>query len=114
MAQLNVQHDVVDSPMLREHIEKNVADIETVLPDGTSVIVSLKRVSRTLFSADLRTKGFKRSLIVSEQDTNLFQALSRAKRLLMRQIEEVQKMERDRRRGRHMRHALTLANAEGW
>lgn len=89
MAQLLMKHDIVDSPFLRRHIADNVEEIETILPEGAPLTVQIKRVSRHLFGAHLRSRLLGREVIVRAYDTDLFQALNRARRHLLQQIGDV-------------------------
>ncbi len=98
MAQLMLNHDIVDSPFLRQHIEENVEEIETLVPEGTPVKVQLKRISKRLFGADLRLLLFGRWIIVRTHDTDLFHAVNRARRHLLRQVDDAKGFQRDRHR----------------
>lgn len=112
MAQLNLQHDVVDSALLRDQIDKSIEEIEMMLPEGTAVSIHLRRESKSLFAANFRIRLFNKILVVTEEDSNLFQALNRAKKHLLRQINSIQKkhrdMKRDHRRNRHSRQPWML------
>ena len=104
MAQLNLNRNIVDSASLRKHIEENVEEIETLVPSGTQVMVQLKQISNRLFGADLRLRLFGRWIIVRTHDTDLFHALNRARRHLLRQVDDAKGMER--RRVRHYPKAV--------
>jgi ribosome-associated translation inhibitor RaiA len=82
-------NSVMDSPPLRNHIEAILEELETLLPDESPLTISVKRVSKRLFGADIRARVFGRQLVVHTQDTDLLHALTRARRHLIRQIEEV-------------------------
>lgn len=105
MAQLVLNHDILDSEFLRQHIAENVQEIETFLPRGTSVHVQLKKISKRLFGADLRLRLFGRWIIVRTHDTDLFHALNRARRHLLRQVDDAKGIRRSRIRspGRHLK-----------
>lgn len=113
MAQLKVQHDVVETQVLRDHLEKNVADLESSLPADSAVTVNLKQVSKHLFTVDVKAQVFHKFVRVSAKDSNVLQAITRAKRHLLRQIETLRDKRRDRQRGRHGRRHLALAPSHG-
>ncbi len=101
MAQLTMNADIMDSPSLRQHIAENVEEIEMILPEGSPLNVHIKRVSRHLYSANLRAHLLGRELVVRAYDSNLFRALNRARRHLLRQVDDVrhQRLDEVRRRG---------------
>ena len=96
MAQLHLNHDIVDSPYLRQHINDNVTEIETLVPHGTPVKLQIKRISKRLFGADFRLRLFGRWIIVRTHDGDLFHALNRARRHLLQQVDTAKGIERDR------------------
>jgi len=109
MAQLMMNHDIVDNPLLRRHIAEDIDEIETILPDGANLIVHVKRVSRELFAACFRSRLLGREVIVRAYDTDIFQALNRAKKNLMRQVDDVRHAKRDRARLRQAKRRLPVS-----
>lgn len=100
MAQLMMQQDIIDSPSLRLQITKNVEDIELVLPEGAPLIVHIKRVSKHLFGAHFRARLLGRQVVVRAYDQNLFHALSRARKSLLRQVDDIRQLRREEARPR--------------
>ncbi len=107
MAQLMLNPEIVDSPDLRRHIAERIEEIETVLPEGASLKVHLKRVSRHLFGARLHSRLFGREVVVRVYDANIFHALNRARRHLLRQVDDVRHEKRDRIRLRHAKGRIS-------
>jgi ribosomal subunit interface protein len=105
MAQLVLNHNIMESEGLRQHIAENVEEIETLVPRGTPVHVHLKKISKRLFGADVRLRLFGRWIIVRTHDTDLFHALNRARRHLLRQVDEAKGIRRARVRSpqRHLK-----------
>src|SRR3712207_1427574 len=109
MAQFMIHHDVVDSPFLRGYIREIVEEFEHLLPENSPLTVHIKRTSRRLFCADIRAKLFGRPIVVSAVDTDLFLALARARRHLLRQMEDSKGLRTDRIRHRRSRSAFKSA-----
>jgi ribosome-associated translation inhibitor RaiA len=105
MAQLVLNHDIMDNDFLRRQIAENVEEIETLVPRGTPVHVQLKKISKRLFGADMRLRLFGRWIIVRTHDTDLFHALNRARRHLLRQVDDAKGIRRSRIRSpqRHLK-----------
>lgn len=100
MAQLMLNADILDTPSLRQHLATSVQEIETILPDGAPLIVHIKRVSKHLFGAHFRARLFGRQVVVRAYDANLFSAVNRARRGLLRQVDNVKGLSRDETRRR--------------
>jgi hypothetical protein len=103
MAQFTLTTDILDKPSLREHIDTSLADIETLLPEGTSLILHLKRVSKHLFGAHYRVRLWGRQVVVRAYDDNIFRAVNRGRRHLLRQIDDARLLHRDEVRQRRLR-----------
>lgn len=101
MAQLKFQGSISVTPELRWHIDENIDEVENALPSDSQLNVHVRKSSKHLYSAELRTRVLGRMLIVKEEDPDLFQAVSRARRQILRQIEAVRTRQRERQRNRH-------------
>lgn len=112
MAQLKVQHDVVETPVLLNHIERNVADLEASLPEDSAITVNLRQISKHVYTADVKATVFHKFFKVSMEDSNVLLAITRAKRSLLRQVDSLRNKKRDKQRGRHGRR-WTLAVSNG-
>jgi ribosome-associated translation inhibitor RaiA len=104
MAQLMLTQDFSNQPELRDHLRQNIEDLEMLLPEESPVTVRIKKISKHVFGADVRARLMGRLIVVSAQGTDVFQALSRARKHLMRQIEDIRG--RKRNRLRHPRRHL--------
>ena len=117
MLQLKLKADVHDSELLRRHIELAAediaAEIEAAVGDDVPISFVVKRIAKNIFGVDLHARLFGRLLVVSDQDTNLFQAVSHARRHLLRQIGDLkhQRLDKIRRRSSRFSRTLALANA---
>lgn len=100
MAQLMMKSDILATPLLREHIASNVEEIETILPKGSPLIVQIQRISKNLFGAHFRVRLFGRQIVFRVQDTNIFSAVVRARRGLLRQVDDVKSLSRELTRHR--------------
>lgn len=101
MAQLMLNPEILDSADLRQHLAVNIEEIENVLPVGALLKIHIKRVSRHLFGAHVHSRLFGRDVMVRSYDSNLFQAINRARRQLLRQVDDVRHEKFDRVRLRH-------------
>ena len=107
MAQLMLSHDLKPQPWLRDALQQNIELIETSLPKGSPLTVHLKRISKHMFGADLRSRWLGRVLVVSGRDSNILQALTRAHKHLVRQVGDLRSERNDRKRHRHPRRRGT-------
>lgn len=96
MLQLKLSPEVHDSELLRTHIESNADEIEAAVGDDVPLAFNVKRIARHVFAIDLRARLFGRLLVVHEQDENLFQAVTRARRHLLRQISDLRRQRIDK------------------
>lgn len=103
MAQLTSTADILGIPSLREHIDNSLEEIETVLPEGTPLILHLKRVSRHLFGAHYRVNLCGRQVVVRAYGESAFTAINRGRRNLLRHIGDVRHLHRDEARQRRIR-----------
>lgn len=103
MTQLTITADILETPSLREHIDHSLEDIQTVLPEGTSLILHVKKISKHLFGAHFRVRILGRQVVVRAYDANIFRALNRGRRDVLRQIGDVRLMHRDETRPRRAR-----------
>jgi ribosome-associated translation inhibitor RaiA len=103
MAQFTIPADILEIPSLREHVDHQLEEIETILPEGTSLILHLKRVSKNLFGAHFRVRLLGRQVVITSTDDNVFRALNRGRRDLLRQISDVRHLHRDETRPRRAR-----------
>jgi hypothetical protein len=103
MAQLVMKHDVVNQPLLRQTIAENVAEIQDNLPSGAPLTVHLRRVSKHLFGANMRVRMLGRELVVRSYDADLMQALLKARRHILRQVDELRHFRRGEERQRRPR-----------
>lgn len=103
MTQLTVTPDILETPSLREHIDQSLENIETVLPVGASLILHIKKISKHLFGAHFRVRLCGREVVVRAYDDNVFRALNRGRRGLLRQIGDVRSQHRDETRPRRAR-----------
>lgn len=106
MLHLKLASDVHDSDLLRTHIESNAEEIQAVIGDEIPLSVHVKRIAKDVFAIDFHTRLFGKMLVVSEKDSNLFQAVTRARRHLLRQIGDVRKLRLDKARRRSPRYAF--------
>lgn len=104
MLQLKLASDVHDSDLLRRHIEDNADEIESTIGDDVPLSVSVKRIAKNFFAIHLHARLFGRLFVVEEEDTNLFHAVTRARRHLLRQVTEIR-----HQRLRQMRRARAYA-----
>lgn len=103
MVQLTSSADILGIPSLREHIDNSLEEIETILPEGTSLILHLKRVSKHLFGAHYRVSLGGRQVVVRAYDENAFTAINRGRRNLLRHIGDARRLYRDEVRQRRIR-----------
>lgn len=111
MAQLKLDRDIVKTDGLVHFIEENFGEVESALPgdyDESALSLRLRRESKRAFSADFHARLFGRLLVVSASDANVFQAINRARRHLIRQIEELRRAKRQEVRHRPGRRDLAL------
>jgi ribosome-associated translation inhibitor RaiA len=111
MAQLTMNVDLIDDPLLREqsretirkHIEESFDEIEMLLPEDSPLILHIKKISKDLFGAHFRTRLFGRQVVVKAYDENLLSAVNRARRHLLRQVDDVRLHRRNEIRRRRTR-----------
>jgi ribosome-associated translation inhibitor RaiA len=103
MAQLVMKHDIVDNPQLRQHVADNVAEIQDNLPTGAPLTVHIRRISKHLFGANVRVRMLGRDLVVRSYDTDLMLALAKARRHLLRQVDDLRHFHRAENRQRRPR-----------
>lgn len=117
MVQLKVNGAIPNSPELRQHIEENLGEIEVALPKNSQLWVHVRMASKRVFAAAFRIRVLGRMLVVTAQDENVFQAINRARRQILRQLESVRSQHRNRDRSRlrrshenalGFRHLMTL------
>lgn len=83
---------------IRDHVNKNIAEIKDFLPKEENVSVFLNKSNKNAFQALFKVHVWKKEFIAKETGENLYNIIMKSKDHLIRQLDDHKKKFLDQRR----------------
>lgn len=86
------------TPAIRDHVEQNIDSMADYLPHGEKIEVFLSHPAKRSFSALFKVHAKHREVVASEDDENLYKAITGARSHLERRLNDLREKELSKRR----------------